>query len=111
LVLGLERGLKLAEQLGLRALFITEQDGIFIEHETSHFESSGAPNFFTTFLAAFVVMGIAIAAMALGVMMGRKPIAGSCGGLGRLGLGCDGGCSKSCSTGVDRKPSIDKPEP
>lgn len=110
LVLGLERGLEMAEQLGLRALFIAEHDGIFTEHETSHFESSDEPNFFTIFLAAFLVMGIAIAAMALGVMMGRKPIAGSCGGLGRLGLECDGGCGKSCSTGGDRKPTVDKPK-
>ncbi|SER02765.1 thiamine biosynthesis lipoprotein [Nitrosomonas sp. Nm51] len=111
LVLGLERGLAMAEQLGLQVLFIADRGGVFTEHATSHFESSNAQNFAATFLAAFLVMAIAIAAMAIGVMMGRKPIAGSCGGLGRLGLGCDGGCGKPCSADTDCKPSTDKPEP
>jgi len=98
LVLGLERGLAMAEQLGLQVLFIADQDGVFTEYATSHFESGKTQNFAATFLAAFLVMGIAIAAMAIGVMMGRKPIAGSCGGLGQLGLGCDGGCGRPCSS-------------
>ncbi|MGM0784807.1 MAG: (Na+)-NQR maturation NqrM [Pseudomonadota bacterium] len=42
----------------------------------------------------FVVLGfmlLIMAAMAIGVIMGRKPIAGSCGGLNKLGLkdGCE----------------------
>jgi len=111
LVLGLERGLVMAEQLGLSALFIVDQGGVFFEHVTSHFESGKAQNFAATFLAAFLVMGIAIAAMAIGVIMGRKPIAGSCGGLGRLGLGCDGGCGRPCSSSADHKSSVDKSGP
>jgi len=39
-----------------------------------------------TFLITLVVIGIVIAAMAIGVMFGRKPIAGSCGGMGAMGL-------------------------
>ena len=39
-----------------------------------------------TMLFAFFFMLAVVAAMAVGVMMGRKPIAGSCGGLQNLGL-------------------------
>ena len=48
------------------------------------------------FLISFVVIGLAILGMAAGVLLGRAPIAGSCGGLGRLGLGC-GTCEKPCA--------------
>ncbi|RCV91022.1 (Na+)-NQR maturation NqrM [Billgrantia montanilacus] len=51
----------------------------------------------------FLVLGfmlLVMAAMAVGVIMGRKPIAGSCGGLNNLGLkeGCDicGGKDEVC---------------
>lgn len=111
LVLGLERGLAMAEQLGLQALFIADRDGVFTEYATSHFESGKTQNYAATFLASFLVMGIAIAAMAIGVVMGRKPIAGSCGGLGRLGLGCDGGCGRPCSSGENHRSSVDKTGP
>lgn len=47
----------------------------------------------TIFLATFIVMGIAILAMAVGVMLGRRPIGGSCGG---FGLECDAGCDQPC---------------
>jgi hypothetical protein len=50
----------------------------------------------TIFLVTFLVMGIAILAMAVGVLVGRRPIGGSCGGLERLGLECDAGCDKPC---------------
>jgi hypothetical protein len=42
------------------------------------------------FLLAFVIFVAVVAAMAVGVIHGRKPISGSCGGLNRLGL--DGAC-------------------
>lgn len=35
----------------------------------------------TTLLASFVVLALVIAGMAVGVMFGRSPIKGSCGGL------------------------------
>ena len=34
----------------------------------------------TIFLVTFVVIGIAVLAMAVGVLVGRRPIGGSCGG-------------------------------
>ena len=46
------------------------------------------------------VFGGVILAMAVGVIMGRKPIAGSCGGLNQIGMkdGCDicGGKDEVC---------------
>ena len=41
----------------------------------------------STLLVTFAVMLAVIAAMAIGVMNGRKPISGSCGGLN--GGGCE----------------------
>ncbi|MDH3336348.1 MAG: hypothetical protein OER22_02805 [Gammaproteobacteria bacterium] len=46
-----------------------------------------------TLLVTFVVLLAVIAAMAIGVMNGRKPISGSCGGLN--GAGCEL-CSGKC---------------
>jgi hypothetical protein len=43
-----------------------------------------------TLLFAFLFMLLTVAAMAVGVMFGRQPIAGSCGGLKTLGI--DGEC-------------------
>jgi hypothetical protein len=39
-----------------------------------------------TLVFTFVFMLALIAAMAVGVLMGRKPIAGSCGGLRNMGM-------------------------
>jgi len=39
-----------------------------------------------TWLLVFVVMLLVVLAMAIGVIMGRRPIAGSCGGLATLGV-------------------------
>ncbi len=54
----------------------------------------------TIWLIAFAFMLLIMAAMAIGVIMGRKPIAGSCGGLNQLGLkeGCEvcGGKDEVC---------------
>ncbi|HIX61314.1 MAG TPA: (Na+)-NQR maturation NqrM [Candidatus Halomonas stercoripullorum] len=54
----------------------------------------------STFLIAFVVMLLLVAGMAVGIIMGRSPIAGSCGGLNRLGMkdGCEicGGKDEVC---------------
>ncbi|MBX3686511.1 MAG: (Na+)-NQR maturation NqrM [Rhodocyclaceae bacterium] len=50
----------------------------------------------STFLITFAVFGLVVLAMAIGVIAGRKPIGGSCGGLGAVGLECEGGCDKPC---------------
>lgn len=54
----------------------------------------------TTFLFALLVLGSVMAIMAVGVIMGRKPITGSCGGLSAIGMkeSCDicGGNDDKC---------------
>jgi len=50
----------------------------------------------TLFFITFAVMGLAILGMAIGVLAGRKPIGGSCGGMDKLGLECDAGCTRPC---------------
>ena len=52
------------------------------------------------FVISALVIGLVIAAMAVGVMAGRPPIKGSCGGIGALGIdqACDicGGDPRRC---------------
>lgn len=54
----------------------------------------------TMMLTAFVAMLVIVAAMAVGVLLGRKPISGSCGGMSAIGMetACDvcGGDKKRC---------------
>lgn len=56
----------------------------------------------TTLLLAFFVMGLIMVGMAVGVLCGRKPIAGSCGGMSAIGMisDCDicGGNKDICET-------------
>ncbi len=40
----------------------------------------------TVFLLSLLVVALVIAGMAIGVLLGRAPIKGSCGGLGALGV-------------------------
>ena len=54
----------------------------------------------TLFLVSVLVVGLVIAGMAIGVIMGGQPIKGSCGGMGALGIdtACDicGGDPRRC---------------
>ena len=54
----------------------------------------------TLWFLVFGFMLLVVVAMSVGVLLGRKPIAGSCGGLNNLGLkeGCDicGGKDEVC---------------
>ena len=58
----------------------------------------------TTVVLAFTVMLLLVAAMAVGVIMGRKPITGSCGGMKALGLDMEceicGGDPDRCDSGA-----------
>lgn len=61
-----------------------------------------------TIVLAFVLMLLLVAAMSVGVLMGRKPISGSCGGMSALGMevACDicggdkGKCEKETKKGA-----------
>lgn len=60
------------------------------------------------FLTVFGVFSFLVAIMAVGVMMGRRPISGSCGGIGRVN-GYDGECAIcggdpiKCETAINEK--------
>ncbi|WP_114416385.1 (Na+)-NQR maturation NqrM [Marinospirillum perlucidum] len=64
------------------------------------------------FLITLVVLGSIILMMSVGVLMGRKPIAGSCGGMSALGMEteCDvcGGNKDICETEQQKKLSRGK---
>ena len=59
-----------------------------------------------TFLLALMIVVLLVAAMSVGVIMGRKPIRGSCGGLGAMGISksCEicGGNAQKCEDENDR---------
>ena len=59
-------------------------------------------NLIITLLLSFLVIATVITAMAVGVMAGRQPIKGSCGGLN--GRGCEL-CSGSCKRRADSQGS------
>jgi hypothetical protein len=58
----------------------------------------------TLFLISMLVIGLVMAGMAVGVLAGRPPIKGSCGGMGALGIdaSCDicGGNPQRCDEGT-----------
>lgn len=57
-------------------------------------------------VVVFVVMLILVAMMAVGVLMGGKPISGSCGGMSAIGMdtACDvcGGDKTKCDTEIKK---------
>lgn len=62
----------------------------------------------TTVLLAFLLTLLLVAAMAVGVLFGRKPISGSCGGMKALGMdmACEicGGNPDRCERAPEAKP-------
>ena len=48
------------------------------------------------FLLTLVIVSLAVLGMAAGVLLGRRPIEGSCGGMEQLGIAC-GVCEKPCA--------------
>ena len=56
----------------------------------------------STFFLAFILVSALVALMAIGVLCGRKPIAGSCGGMKALGMEMEceicGGDAAKCET-------------
>jgi hypothetical protein len=61
-----------------------------------------------TFLLALVVFMVIVAAMSVGVIFGRPPIKGSCGGLGAIGIDqeCEicGGNPQRCEGTLELNP-------
>jgi hypothetical protein len=60
------------------------------------------------FLTVFGVFSFLVAIMAIGVMMGRRPISGSCGGIGRVNgedseCAICGGDPIRCETAINEK--------
>lgn len=68
----------------------------------------------STIIAAIIVMGFLMAAMAIGVFMGKEPIKGTCGGLSSMALGEDGSCQicggkpQDCDNNEAADPSLNK---
>ncbi|WP_203300395.1 (Na+)-NQR maturation NqrM [Marinobacter sediminum] len=60
-----------------------------------------------TFLLVLFIVVLLVAAMSIGVILGRKPISGTCGGIGALGISqsCDicGGSTQKCEEENERQ--------
>ena len=68
-----------------------------------------------TLLISMLIVGLVMAGMAVGVMAGRQPIKGSCGGMGALGIdtACEicGGDPKRCDEETrDGEAAQDRPD-
>ena len=65
-----------------------------------------------TMMLSFIVLILIVVGMAVGVLMGRKPIAGSCGGMAALGMdvACDvcKGDPEVCETEQQKNIRADK---
>lgn len=52
-----------------------------------------------TFVIAFGIVGLAVAGLSVGAILGRAPIKGSCGGLACIPGAACGACSKQIKPG------------
>jgi len=61
----------------------------------------------TTIILSLIIFALVVAGMAIGVLFGRKPIKGSCGGMSSLGMdtACDicGGDTAKCEEEQERQ--------
>lgn len=55
-----------------------------------------------TLLATFAAIALLVLLMAVGVIFGRKPMAGSCGGYHALDIECAAGCKNPCEKRLAR---------
>ncbi|MBR1374867.1 MAG: (Na+)-NQR maturation NqrM [Cardiobacteriaceae bacterium] len=62
----------------------------------------------TVFAISFVIFMCVILAMSVGVLCGRKPIAGSCGGIANLGMEKACGCTDVCKNEEEKKAQEEK---
>jgi uncharacterized protein len=53
-------------------------------------------------IATFGIVALLVLLMAVGVIFGRKPMAGSCGGYKALDIECAAGCKKPCDKRLAR---------
>jgi len=123
IVLGPEKGLALAEKLGLEILVqsrdkdfvdrftsVSSENFPFLAKEVTTAENNLPPgnaraSILPVFFAALIIILIAVASMAIGTIFGNRPITGSCGGLANRTN--DQGESVC---GVCAKPTSDCPE-
>jgi thiamine biosynthesis lipoprotein len=104
MVLGVEKGLKLAEKQQLPVYFIESRDsGTLLTRQSSKGKSiqtitlgqrtdtKGNKGFASTFGVTLVFFLCFVGAMATGIFLKRKPISGSCGGIANVmgESGCD----------------------
>lgn len=54
------------------------------------------------FLVTFGIIVLLVLLMAIGVIFGRKPIAGSCGGYKAIDVECAAGCKNPCDKRLAR---------
>lgn len=59
----------------------------------------------STFIVAFIILMLVGAGMAIGVIFGRQPIKGSCGGLGAVGVKRACGCKDVCENQTENDTS------
>ena len=60
----------------------------------------------TTLILSFVLISLAVTGLSVGVLLGRKPIQGSCGGLYNFG---DGGACELCGGDADKCDDLNAP--
>ena len=82
---------------------------------TLRFHRQRKSNFMVEVILSIVIFGLLIIGMAVGVLLGRKPISGSCGGvgaaLGEKDYSCDicGGDVKKCEDSSPKSPKVFNP--